>query len=310
MTNSKELYNNEDCNNTEDCDPNTDYPKPSQREQPAVKIRVMVNGALGRMGQEAIKAISAHPRLELVGQSDMGDDLEQKIHENQPDVVVDFTTAAAGLTNAATIIESGARPVIGTSGFTDQEVAKLSEILDQQNTKQKTEQEKSRAGARSAKCEQEAIKLGGIIAPNFSLGAVLMMKCASIIAKFIHPCEIVEFHHDRKADAPSGTALRTAQLILKSYAAKAPESNTSKVEEHEIVAGCRGGRVANIPVHSVRLPGYIAHQEVIFGALGETLTIRHDSISRECFMPGVCLACVKVMELDRLVFGLEHVMDL
>ncbi len=241
-------------------------------------IRVVVNGAKGRMGQEAVKAVSEEPGLTLVGQADMEDDLAQIIQEFQAQVVVDFTTAAAAFKNTKKIIETGVHPVIGTSGLLKEQVEELQQL-------------------------SAAKQLGGLIAPNFAIGAVLMMKFAQEAAKYLPHAEIIELHHDRKADAPSGTAIKTSLMI-----AEARQQTPPPHEEKEILSGARGARSHEIPVHSVRLPGFVAHQEVIFGGKSESLTIRHDSIHRESFMPGVCFACKKVVELNELIYGLEHVL--
>ncbi len=230
------------------------------------------------MGQEAVKAISAESGLELVAQADLGDDLPAVLRDSGAQVAVDFTTAAVAFDNARTLIECGVRPVIGTSGLLPEQVSELQEL-----------------------CRQQSI--GGVIAPNFAIGAVLMMKYAADAAKYLPHVEVIELHHDRKADAPSGTAVKTANLL-----AEARTQAPIPLDETELIPGARGGKTQGIPVHSIRLPGLVAHQEVIFGGKSETLTIRHDSIHRESFMPGVCLACKKAVELDELVYGLEHVL--
>lgn len=240
-------------------------------------IRILINGASGKMGQFTVKTIQSDAQFNLVGQLNHTHDLSAEIKKTQPQVVVDFTNANVALKNVETIIDAGVHPVIGTSGLTKDHVKKLEE-----------------------RCEK--LKLGGIIAPNFSLGAVLMMKQAQEIAKYFPHIEIIEMHHDRKLDSPSGTAMRTAELLA-TYA-----NSHSTQSTNETVKGARGAQYQNIPIHAIRLPGLVAHQQIIFGGQGETLTIRHDSIDRECFMPGVVLACKKVMELNRLVYGLEHVL--
>jgi 4-hydroxy-tetrahydrodipicolinate reductase len=242
-------------------------------------IRVLVNGAKGRMGQECVRAVSGDAELELVGGTDLGDDLTATIQQTQAQVVVDFTTAGAGAPNADTILRAGARPVMGTSGFTPEQVNALDRV-----------------------CRE--VKLGGVIAPNFAIGAVLMMKFAAEAARHLPHVEIIELHHDQKADAPSGTAVKTAELI----AGARPKPPPPKVQEKELAPGARGAGSYPVRIHSVRLPGLVAHQEVLFGGLGQTLSIRHDSIHREGFMPGVVLAVKKVMTLDRLVYGLEHLL--
>ncbi len=230
------------------------------------------------MGKESVKAVSEDPDLDLVAQTDLGDNLPGEISQTKAQVVVDFTTAAAAMKNAGCIIESGARPVIGTSGLLPEQVAELQKLCNKQN-------------------------LGGIIVPNFAIGAVLMMKYSQDAAKYFPHVEVIEMHHDRKADAPSGTAIKTANLLAESRGSAPPS-----VDEKEILSGARGANAEDICIHSVRLPGLVAHQEVIFGGQSQTLTIRHDSIHRDSFMPGVCLACKKVMDLNELVYGLEHLL--
>ena len=219
------------------------------------KIKVLVNGAKGKMGMETAKAVEKDPALDLVAQTDIGDDLGAKIRQTGAEVVIDFTHPSGVMNNIRTILNSGAHGVIGTTGVSE---ADLREI--------KTLCEKNKANC--------------LVAPNFAIGAVLMMRFAKEAIKHMPDAEIIEFHHETKADKPSGTAIKTRVLMGK-----------------------------EIPIHSVRLPGLVAHQEVIFGGLGQTLTIRHDSISRESFMPGVVMAVKKVLELKGLVYGLEHLLD-
>lgn len=242
-------------------------------------INVLINGGFGRMGQMTTDAISKHPGLTLVGQTGRDFDLAQAIRDAKADVVVDFTEASAVYQNAQIIIEAGARPVIGTSGLKSDEIKKL-----------------------QARCTE--LKRGGIIAPNFSLGAVLMMKYAKAIANYFPHVEIIEMHHDGKQDSPSGTALRTAELLAESN----PNLNHPEKPNVETIKGARGATHYNVPIHAIRLPGLLAHQTVIFGGTGESISIRHDSLDRQCFMPGVCLACEKVMQMDTLVYGLEEIL--
>ena len=229
------------------------------------------------MGQAVVQAVTADQELLLCGEADLGDDLKDTIRRSQAEVVVDFTTAAAGGNNTELILEAGARPVIGTSGFTEEQVKRLQTLAKNKG-------------------------LGGVIAPNFAIGVVLLMKFAQEAARYLPHVEIVELHHDRKADAPSGTAVRTAEMIADVRAAVVAN------EEHELFSGARGATVRGVHVHSIRLPGLVAHQEVVFGGLGQTLSIRHDSLSRESFMPGVCMACKKVIGCSELYYGLEHLM--
>lgn len=242
-------------------------------------IRVLVNGAKGRMGQEVVKAVTAASDLELVNQTDLGDDLIARIKASQAQAVVDFTTAAVAFENTRKILEAGVHPVVGTSGLLAEQVAELQQLAEDKG-------------------------IGGLIAPNFAIGAVLLMKYAQDAAKYLPDVEVIELHHNRKADAPSGTAVKTAQLIAEAR----QEIPKALVEEKELFEGARGSEVHGVRVHSLRLPGLVAHQEVIFGGTGETLTIRHDSIHRESFMPGVCLACRKVIGTQQLFYGLEHLL--
>jgi 4-hydroxy-tetrahydrodipicolinate reductase len=224
-------------------------------------IRVAVSGAAGRMGRTVCAAVEAADDLELTARADPELDkaLEEALVEADPDVVVDFTTPEAVYQNARLSLEQDTHVVVGTTGMSEEQLAELGRLAQRSQ----------------GNC---------FIAPNFAVGAVLMMEAAQLIAPHLPSCEIVELHHERKRDAPSGTAKRTAELI----------------------SGA-GGRT-DPPIHSVRLPGLVAHQEVIFGGLDETLTVRHDSLSRESFMPGVLLAIRKVGELDGLVVGLENLL--
>ena len=238
-------------------------------------IKVLINGAFGRMGQISVKTIKENPKFELAGQIGREYDLAKSIKDSGAQVVVDFTHPESAFANAMTIIEAGAHPIIGTSGLSQEQVNSLAQ-----------------------KCD--AKKLGGMVVPNFSIGAILMMRYAKEIAKYMPHVEIIEMHHDEKADSPSGTAIRTAEML-----AEAGQMNQPLKPSKEIKPGARGANYLSIPIHAVRLPGFLAHQQIIFGSTGETLTLRHDSIGRECFMPGLVLACEKVMGLDRMVYGLD-----
>lgn len=242
-------------------------------------IKVLVNGAHGKMGLCVVAAVAQDPALTLVASCDRQDDLAACIASSQADVVVDFTSAECAFQNTRVILAAKARPIIGSSGLTAVQVEQLQ---------------------RMAKEHQ----LGGVIAPNFSIGAIMMMQFAKQAAAQFANVEIIEYHHNHKKDAPSGTATKTAEMLA-DVINKTERYDATEIENAQ---GARGGRVNDIPVHSVRLPGLLAHQAVIFGSLGETLTIKHDSINRECFMPGVCLACKKSMDLDELVYGLEHIL--
>jgi 4-hydroxy-tetrahydrodipicolinate reductase len=245
----------------------------------AMPIKVLVNGAFGRMGQMTQKAISSNPAFELVGQTGKEYDLKKSIIDSKAEVVIDFTHPDTVFTSTTAIIDAGARPIIGTTGLTLDQVHKLQDM-----------------------CAK--IKRGGIIAPNFSLGAILMMKYAREVAKYMPNVEIIEAHHNNKAESPSGTSMRTAEMLLEGN----PNLNQNGKASKDIVPGARGGNYKQIPIHAVRLPGFLAQQQVVFGNSGETLTIQHSAIDRECFMPGVCLACEKVMSLDHLVYGLDEVL--
>jgi 4-hydroxy-tetrahydrodipicolinate reductase len=239
-------------------------------------LAVLVNGAAGRMGGLAVSVVKEAPDLVLCGETDLPDDLSSAIRQSGAEVVVDFTHHSVALRCFSEIVAAGARPVSGTSGFSEAEVE-------------------------TARAQVEAALTSGMIIPNFSIGAVLMMKFAEAAAARFPHVEIVEMHHDRKGDAPSGTAERTAEMI----AAARREVPTPKVDEVERTPGARGGRVAGVPVHSIRLPGALAHQEVLFSGPGEILTIRHDSLSRESFKTGILLAVRNVTGRTGLTYGLD-----
>ncbi len=243
-------------------------------------IPVLINGAKGRMGQEAVRAVQAEPDLRLVGVTDLGDPLDEAIRRTKAAVVVDFTNPSSASRNTETILRCGARPVVGTTGFLPADITRLAALA-------------------------EELRLGGLIAPNFAIGAVLLMRFAAEAARFLPDVEIIELHHDQKADAPSGTAVKTAELI-----AERRGTPPRPIRQEESIPGVRGGRVLGIPIHSVRLPGFVAHQEVLLGGLGQVLTLRHDSLSRASFMPGVLLAVRKAPDLDRLYYGLEHILGI
>lgn len=240
--------------------------------------RVIVNGAAGKMGILASATLSKHPDFTLVAQLGKKDNLAQVIRDSGAHIVVDLTRADCVYENSLTIIQQGARPVIGTSGLTTSQIEELNTLCKQQ-------------------------QLGGVIAPNFSIAAVLMMLFAAKAAEYMPEVEIIEAHHQQKLDAPSGTALKTAQMI-----AAARKSPKNKLELKELTPGVRGGTYQDISIHSVRLPGILARQEVVFGALGETLSITHNTIDRQSFMSGIVLACQKVMSLGDLVYGLEQLL--
>ena len=262
-------------------------------------IKVVVCGALGKMGREVVKAVSQTEGLELVGAVDLnaaGQDagefagvgkldvtvapeLGAVLDETAADVIVDFTVPQSVMKNIRTALSRKVYPVVGTTGLTEADLREIDE---------------------SALKNDVAV----LIAPNFSVGAILLMQLAEQAVRFFPHVEIIELHHDQKLDAPSGTALHTAEKL----AAIRGEMRQGHPDEEEKLAGARGGDYQGIRVHSVRLPGYVAHEEVIFGSLGQTLSIRHDSISRESFMPGVVLACKNIGKCKGLVHGLDKIL--
>ena len=246
-------------------------------------INVAVLGAKGRMGAETVKAISAATDLHLVAQIDLGDSIDQ-LTTSGAHVVVDFTHPDSVMKNLEFAINNGIHVVVGTTGFDDSKLAQVKSWLTKNP------------------------QVGAVIAPNFGLGAVLMMQFAAKAARYFESVEIVELHHPDKADAPSGTASRTAELITE--ARKQADRPAMPDKTSSGLPGARGAKVGDVPVHSVRLRGLVAHQEVLLGDQGETLSIRHDSIDRSGFMPGVLLAVREVVKTPGLTFGLEHLMDL
>lgn len=263
-------------------------------------IKVAVSGAGGRMGREVVKMVLGDEELQLVAAIDPGaegmdagrlvgaepcgvivtDDLASALLESGADVMVDFTVPQAAVQNTKIAIESGVRPVVGTTGFTRDEIDMLDKLAKERG-------------------------IGGIIAPNFSIGAILMMKFAAQAAKYFPHVEIIEYHGDQKLDAPSGTAVKTAEWISEVR----EEFRQGNPNEEEKIEGARGGLYDGFRIHSVRLPGIFAQQEVIFGAFGQTLKIRHDSYDRAGYMPGVKTAVKKVMELKGIVYGFEQFID-
>ena len=253
-------------------------------------IKVLVNGALGRMGRTVADAVKNDSELELVGVVDIFDgevaglkietNLDAALDLHKPDVMVDFTRPDSVFKNVMTALEKKVSPVVGTTGLSDDA------------------KEKIRAAS-------EKFQTPAFIAPNFAIGAVLMMLLSKQVAKYMPDVEIIELHHDKKLDAPSGTAELTAKMIS--------EVRTSHKQGHpdevERLKSVRGADYDGIKIHSVRLPGYVAHQEVIFGGLGQALTIRHDSTGRDSFMPGVLLACKKVRNLRGLTVCLDKLLD-
>ncbi|WP_405006361.1 4-hydroxy-tetrahydrodipicolinate reductase [Kitasatospora purpeofusca] len=246
-------------------------------------LRVAVIGAKGRIGSEAVKAVEAAPDLDLVATLGRGSDLSE-LTDAGVQVAVELTHPDSVMGNLDHCLSHGIHVVTGTTGWTEERLATVRGQL------------------------AAAPELGLLIAPNFSIGAVLGMKFAQAAAKYFESVEVVELHHDRKADAPSGTATRTAQLIAaaRAEAGRAPQQDPTT---HGL-PGARGADVDGVPVHSVRLRGLLAHQQVMFGDDGETLTIRHDSLHHSSFMPGILLGVRKVVETPGLTLGLEHFLDL
>lgn len=263
------------------------------------KIKVIVSGALGKMGMETAQAVHNDPELELVGLVDIrargevfGDmagskeisltihnDLDKMIEMTRPDVMVDFTNPQAVYNNTRTALKQQITCIVGTTGLNEVELRQLEKLaLEKQ--------------------------VGVAVIPNFALGAVLMMKLAQEAAQYFPDVEIIELHHDQKLDAPSGTAIKTAEMITANRQ-RIPARNS---REFEKIAGARGGEINGIRVHSVRLPGLIAHQEVIFGGIGQSLRIRHDSYDRVGFMPGVIMSIKKMTNTTGLVYGLENLL--
>ena len=239
--------------------------------------RVAVLGARGRMGSEGVRAVDGADDLELAAALDVGDPLDL----SGADVAVDFTHPDAVMANLRACVDAGVSAVVGTTGFDDARLAEVRAML-------------------------EGTPVGVLVAPNFGVAAVLMMQFAASAARFFESVEIVELHHPRKADAPSGTARRTAELVAEARAGMAamPDATTSALD------GARGADVRGVRVHAVRLAGLVAHQEVLLGGAGESLTIRHDSYDRASFMPGVLLGVRSIGARPGLTVGLEHLLDL
>lgn len=262
-------------------------------------IKLVIAGPRGRMGQEAVKLAERTPHFDLVGAIDHTYD-QQKLSdvmpvesdafiytgilacftETQPDVLIDLTTPEIGKVHTKIALEHVVRPVVGTTGFSEADLKELTSLTEEKG-------------------------IGAIIAPNFALGAILMMKFSKMAANYFEDVEIIELHHDQKLDAPSGTALKTAEMISEVR----KEKQQGHPDEKEILPGARGAEQNGIRLHSVRLPGLIAHQEVMFGMDGQTLQIRHDSYNRASFMSGVKLSVEQVMKIDQLVYGLENIID-
>ncbi|NLS45100.1 MAG: 4-hydroxy-tetrahydrodipicolinate reductase [Firmicutes bacterium] len=263
-----------------------------------MKIKTIVTGIAGRMGKQVASALIQESDIELVGGVDLknqsipvssGDidtiievttDLSELIEKTRPSVLVDFTHPSSVMNNIRIALQAGVRCVVGTTGISSSDFNEINDLC-------------------------KAKKTGAVVAPNFSIGAVLLMKFAHIASKHFDSAEIIEMHHNEKVDAPSGTALRTAEFIEHQMLAASRQTAAGLQ-----LQPARGEDVKGTRIHSVRLPGLIAHHEVIFGKLGEILTIRHDSLSRESFMPGVILAVKEVMKLDKAVLGLDALLTI
>ncbi|HEY9577913.1 MAG TPA: 4-hydroxy-tetrahydrodipicolinate reductase [Pseudobacillus sp.] len=263
-------------------------------------INVIIAGPRGRMGKEAVNMVQKAENLQLAAVLDrkykgqmlseiegfsgidvpVFTDINECFSEVEADVLIDLTTPETGYIHTKTALEHNIRPVVGTTGFTEEQLKELKKLAEEKS-------------------------LGCIIAPNFAIGAVLMMKFSEMAAKYFQDVEIIELHHDKKLDAPSGTAIKTAQMI----AGVREKKQQGHPEEKETMAGARGAEMEGMHIHSVRLPGLIAHQQVIFGADGETLTIRHDSFNRASFMSGVKVCVETVMKVETLIYGMENILD-
>ena len=252
--------------------------------------KVIIAGFKGKMGSTAVQMVKDDQELELAALLDPFAAEEEvdgvpvfRSKEDligfEADVWVDFTTPKFAYENTRFALENGFAPVVGTTGFTPEEIQELTSLSEEK-------------------------KLGGLIAPNFAIGAILLMQFAAQAAKYFPHLEIIELHHDKKKDAPSGTAVKTAELVSQVRTSL----QQGAADEEELIAGARGAAFDGFRIHSVRLPGLVAHQEVIFGAQGEGLTIRHDSYDRISFMSGVNLGIKEVVKREKLVYGLEHLL--
>src|SRR5215472_3835639 len=248
----------------------------------AEPIRVAVAGYRGKVGSVLTSAFANEPDIDYVGGVTKGDDLATFLHEKRPRAFVDFTRPAEALHNALAAVAAGASPVVGTTGLASSDIDKL-----------------------ATACKDKG--LGGIVAPNFAIGAVLMMHLAEIAAPHFEAAEVIELHHAGKLDAPSGTALSTARRLA---AKRSDKPFTHRKAEKETLAGTRGGEEGNVAVHSVRLPGFVADQEIIFGLPGQTLTIAHRTTSREAYVPGILLAIRRVVEGPRFYRALDELLGL
>jgi 4-hydroxy-tetrahydrodipicolinate reductase len=262
-------------------------------------IRVVVHGALGRMGREVIKAVVREPGLMVVGAVEkevaqkylplaetrdlvpFSADLYSLLKDCNADVVVDFTNAEASMAAARIALKQKVNVVIGTTGLSEENLAEIAQLSKENN-------------------------VGAVVAPNFSLGAALLIHLSKFVAKFFDYAEIIEMHHEKKADAPSGTAVATAKAMLQARGKPFIYPEVTK----EVLSHTRGGQLDGIAIHSVRAPGFMAAQEVIFSGPGETLSLRHNAMSRECYLPGVILAIKEVVKRKGLTYGLDALINL
>lgn len=262
-------------------------------------INVVIAGPRGKMGSEAVKMVRQEENFQLVACIDrkndgmrledieglpninvpIYEDTKTCFEETDADILIDLTVPAVAYEHTKSALEHDVRPVIGTTGFTEVQLEDLKNLAKEK-------------------------RLGGLIAPNFAIGAVLMMQFSKMAAKYLPNVEIIEKHHDRKRDAPSGSAVKTAELIKEARSYK----SQGHPEEKETFPGARGAEYEGMRIHSVRLPGLVAHQEVVFGGAGQTLSIKHDSYNRESFMDGIKLAMEEVMELEELIYGMENIL--
>ncbi len=262
-------------------------------------IRVVINGAFGRMGQEITKGVVCQPGLRVVGAVEkevtqqylplteapelivLSSDLDSLLKGCDADVVVDFTDAEVSMAAARTALKQRVNMVIGTTGLSQQNLTEIEKLC-------------------------RVHKTGAIVAPNFSLGAAVMIHLSRLAARFFDYAEIIEMHHDNKADAPSGTAIATARAMAQARSKPFVYPKTAR----KVLTGTRGGKMDGIAIHSLRLPGFMAGQEVILSGLGETLSLRHNAMSRECYLPGVILAIQEVTKRKGLTYGLDALLKL
>jgi 4-hydroxy-tetrahydrodipicolinate reductase len=264
-------------------------------------IRVVINGAFGRIGQEVTKAVVCEPGLRVVGAVEkdvtqqylplpetpdlmlipLSSDLDSLLKRCDADVVVDFTKAEVSITAARTAIKQKVNMVIGTTGLSEENLAEIENLC-------------------------QTYEVGAVVAPNFSLGAALLIHLSKFAAKFFNHAEIIEMHHEKKVDAPSGTAITTARAMLQARGKPFIYHKATR----EVISNTRGGETGGIAIHSLRLPGFMAGQEVVFSGVGETLSLHHNTISRECYLPGVILAIREVTKRKGLIYGLDALLKL